>query len=80
MDPKIVNKLLENVPELKDFISYIKGEVLKLDSLSSIEEDKLTEVEIRARKRATEVLVSILYPLINTQETSGVSKSEYDVV
>jgi len=81
MDPKIASKLLENTPEMVEFVSYLKGEVLKLDSISDFK-DILTPdltLEVLARQRAMEILVNILKPLVVQEDFGGVDKSEYTV-
>ena len=81
MNPQIASKLMSTVPEMQEFVAYIKAQVKQLDSTSGIEMDSPIDiaVEVKGRKRAIEVLVGILTPLIDIQDVTGVDKAEYVV-
>ena len=81
MNPKTVNKLMSEVPEMKELLSFIRKEVCQLDSTSDIKLNDPIElsVEVKSRPRAIEVLTNILTPLLNTQEANVVKNNEYVV-
>ena len=81
MNPKTVNKLMSEVPEMKELLSFIRKEVCQLDSTSDIKLNDPIElsVEVKSRQRAIEVLTNILTPLLNTQEANVVKNNEYVV-
>lgn len=81
MDPEISKRLMADVPEMKAFVMFIKGEVRKLDSISDI---KVTDpiqlaVAVAGKTEAIKVLVAILSPLINIQQFSGSDSEDYVV-
>lgn len=84
INPKIANKLLEDVPEMRELIEFINLEADKLNKLSDPVIDLLSDpielsIEIKARKRAYEALERILEPLVFRQEISQADNSEFNV-
>ena len=80
LSPKIANKLVQDVSEIKELVSFIKEEIKKLDSTLDIKlDDPITlAVEVKSRQRAIETLLAILSPLLNTQDISS-NENEYAV-
>lgn len=81
MNPKIASKLAQEVPEIKEFVSFIKQEIRKLDTTTDILLDDPIElaVEVKARKKAIEVLVSIMSPIVNAQDIKPLDINDYSV-
>ena len=81
MEPQTVKKLTSDVPEIKEFIDFIKKQVRNLDRVSDIKlEDPIEKsIEVSARQRSIETLVGILTPLINTQSLTVSDNNEFVV-
>lgn len=81
MNPKTASKIMSEVPEMKEFVSFIKKQVRELDKNSDITQDKPEEIaiEVRGRQRAVETLIKILSPLVNVQDIRGGAENEYAV-
>ena len=79
MNPKTVQKLMSDVAEMKEFISFLSQEAIKLNNLEDIKLENPIEiaVEVKARKKAFEKIMDILSPLVNTQEIQSNSLREY---
>ena len=81
MNPKTVQKLMSDVAEMKEFISFLTQEATKLNNLEDIKLEDPIEiaVEVKARKKAFEKIMDILSPLVNTQEIQSNSLGDYVV-
>lgn len=81
MNPQTANKLASEVPEIKEFISYIKGQIKLLNTVSDIRLDDPIElaVEVKGRQNAITTLLEILSPLVNGQDISINRDNEYAV-
>jgi len=81
MDPKIAKRLMETVPEMEDFIVYLKATIKEVDSVFSMGEIPFSDiqVEVRARRLAIEKLVDIMKPLVNLQDFEPVNHKEFAV-
>lgn len=82
LDPKVSQKLLLDVPEMKAFVAFIAQEMAELNRLDNIEASLAEEIalEVKARQRAFAVLGEILQPLINsTVPTLPFDNKEYVV-
>jgi len=81
MNPQTAKKLMSDVPEMQDFVDYVKRECFRLNELASI--DILSPVdlavEVKARQRAIEKLVEILSPLLSLQDFEVQDKNEFAV-
>ena len=79
MNPKTVQKLMSDVAEMKEFISFLSQEAKQLNNLEDIKLENPIEiaVEVKARKKAFEKIMDILSPLVNTQEIQSNSLREY---
>lgn len=82
LDPKIAEKLMSDVPEMREFISFVNEEANKLNKLDDIDFDLPIPmaIEVKARKKAYQLLKDILDPLIFRQENAIISDaSEFNV-
>ena len=81
MNPKTIQKLMSDVVEMKEFISFLSQEAMKLNNLDDIKLEDPIEiaVEVKARKKAFEKIMDILSPLVNTQEIQSNSLGDYVV-
>lgn len=81
LSPQTAKKLMSDVSEMKEFVSYLSEEALKLNNLNDIQlEDPIElSVEVKARKKAFEKIINILSPLLNTQEVFHSNLKEYVV-
>ena len=81
LSPQTAKKLMSDVSEMKEFVSFLTEEVLKLNNLNDIQlEDPIElSVEVKARKKAFEKIINILSPLLNTQEVFHSNLKEYVV-
>lgn len=81
LSPQTAKKLMSDVSEMREFISYLSEEALKLNNLDDIQlEDPIElSVEVKARKKAFEKIINILSPLLNTQEVFHSNLKEYVV-
>lgn len=79
ISPQIATKLMTDVAEMKEFITFLSEEALKLNNLDDIKLDDPIElaVEVKARKKAYEKIADILSPLLNTQEISKSNLDDY---
>ena len=80
MNPTVAQKLLQETPELQEFIAYIRSEVDRLNTLQDFEKvlPENMALEVLARKRAIDVLTKILSPFLDSTEKSvGISNKEY---
>lgn len=69
MDPQIANKLMQDVPEIREFVRYLAScalELKNIDNVPTVIGDTLI-IEFYARKKAYEILVKMLDPLINAE-------------
>lgn len=66
MSPELAQVLMRDIPEMKEFVSFLRNEAQKLNNLHDIElsEPELIALEVRSRKRAIETIVNILSPLL----------------
>mgnify|MGYP003394242421 CR=1 FL=1 len=81
MNPELAKKI-SAIPEIKEFIAFIGGEILKLDQLADIKLTNADEIalEVKARQRAVDKLKEILFPLVNVDNrTLGGSNADYVV-
>ena len=72
---------MENVPEMVDFVSYLKAQVRLLDTVQGIEATGPVDIatEVVGRKRAIEIMVGILSPLVSLQDFEGNTKNDYAI-
>ena len=84
LEPKLAEKLMSEVPEMRVFCAFIAGEILNLDKVSDIKPETIESgygIEVRARQLAILKLKDILSPLIDRpQVKNSPSAKEYDVV
>lgn len=68
MNPDLV-KRLSDIPAIKDFIYFLDGEAAKLNQVKDITATDLNELalEVLARKRAYDIVIGIIQPLLATQ-------------
>jgi hypothetical protein len=76
MNPATAKKLKENIPEIVEFMVYLKSQVRTLNGIHTI---KSIAVEIAARKMAMEIMTEILKPLIDVDDITGNDPNEYTV-
>lgn len=80
MKPETVQKLKQDVPELRELIAFLASEAEKLNTLEGID-DAIPHgiaVEVLSRKRAYQTLTAMLAPLIgDVQRLVGVDPQEY---
>jgi len=79
LDPQTVQKLMKS-KEIREFVSFLSGEVGKLNTIAEIETEDPVQVaiEIKARKLAFEKLTTILEPFLNSrEERKAFNKNEY---
>lgn len=81
MNPETASKLMEQFPEMQEFVAYIKTQAKSLHNLSEITMTGPVEVavEVKARQKASEILLAILDPLINKQEMDRGIDEDYVV-
>lgn len=80
MNPQTVNKLRENIPELRELIAFLASEANKLDTLQGLDTMPIFErsYEITARLRAKQTIDAILAPLLGDVDNPvGVDPKEY---
>lgn len=73
MSPQLAAKLMSDVPEMQEFVSYIRREITKLNTISDMnfpQSDAAIATEVMARRRASEKLAIILAPLLELQSTN----------
>lgn len=75
IDPKVLQALLKNIPELETFRVYLAGEAFKLNTLDGLDDVKPADIplEIMARRRAREIIDNILGLLSTPPQTLGKS-------
>lgn len=83
MKPSTVQKLLENIPEVRELVAFLASEAEmenKLDGLDALPADERA-IEATVRIRTHKRIVSMLAPLIGTQtlDGGGTDPSEYVV-
>lgn len=71
MKPETVKRLQENVPELKELITFLATELQKLSSIDGLRDIPRPEREIALEGRiwAYDTLTALLLPLITTSST-----------
>lgn len=83
MNPRVVAKLSQEVPEYKEFVQYLAVEAEKLNTLADISLNAADEIaiEVKARKQAYVRLCAILSPLVvfSAPINSSLASSEYNV-
>jgi hypothetical protein len=82
MNPKTVEILTKNVPELKELIAFLQSEAQKLDTLAGISAPTPNDiaVEVLARKRAKETIDAMLAPLLgHVDKPTGINPEEFVV-
>jgi hypothetical protein len=81
MNPATAKKLKENIPEIVEFMVYLKSQVRTLNGIHTIKSEttELIAVEIAARKMAMEIMTEILKPLIDVDDITGNDPNEYTV-
>ena len=80
MKPESIQKLQQNVPELKELIAFLSSEVQKLNTLDDLADLDVTERHdaLSGKLWAYKTLSTMLAPLIGTvPETHGADPSEY---
>lgn len=71
LNPKLALKLMSEVSEMKEFVKFVQIEAFKLDLLpdnEATDDPVALSINVKARKKAKEVLKSILGPLVNTDD------------
>lgn len=79
MNHELAKRIME-LPEGKEFTSFIQAEIYNLDTLEGLDkvDYKDLEIEVLARLRAKEKLVTILDPLLNTANVfSGSNNADF---
>lgn len=73
LDPKVLQKLLKEVPEMDVFRAFLAAEAFKLNTLDGLDNIPPADMplEIMARRRAREVIEKMLGPLIETPQSHG---------
>lgn len=84
IEPRVVKKLMSDVPEMREFVAFINDEVDKLNKLDDSVIDSLSDpiefsIHIKARKEAYKILQGILDPLLNKQ-IYGIINSNKDYI
>jgi hypothetical protein len=71
MDPLLAKKLITDIAEMRDFIAFIQAQAQRLNHIDEISHtlayDELA-IEVKARKHAYGILVSILDPLLSVDK------------
>lgn len=74
MNPQLAQKLMSEVPEMKEFVAYVIAEVQKLNTLSNItwtdNGERTIALVVLSRQIAIDTLTNILVPLLNTQQST----------
>lgn len=83
MNPRIVQKLLENIPEVRELVAFLAAEANKLNTLDGINEPAeptTLAVEVLARLRAKQTIDAMLAPLlVSVDKPTGTDPSEFVV-
>jgi hypothetical protein len=68
MNPETAKKLMTDIQEFRDFISFLSSKALELNNLSDITltDPVALSVEVKARQKAYDKIIEILHPLINS--------------
>lgn len=79
MKPETIQKLQENVPELKELMAFLATELQKLNTLSDLPEARADrEIAVEGKRWAHKTLAAMLAPLIGkVDEIVGVDPAEY---
>ena len=83
LNPELARKLVDERPEMQEFITHVLEESMKLNTIEDIGMVDINDiaVEVLARKRALEKLTEILSPLINIQNNAimGTTNKDFEM-
>ena len=81
LDPKLAEKLMADVPEMREFIAFISEEADKLNQIGEIKLTTAPEIalEVLAKQKAYNTLQDILSPLLNIQIYDKIEDDEFKV-
>ena len=83
LNPETAKKLMTDVPECRELVSFLAEEALKLKHIDEIKlEDPIqATIDMKARKYAYKTLLEILDPLVNIQENTagGINAKDFIV-